>query len=85
VQGGVARRARVVHDLAVALVTLVHEAEHVRGPYESEAVVECYAIEGGRELVLAAGSSSYANEIAGNGRPPRPPSEEQPLAVSLGC
>jgi hypothetical protein len=52
----------------VALVTLVHEAEHVRGPYESEAVVDCYAIQGVRELVLAAGrSSSYANEIAGNG------------------
>jgi hypothetical protein len=52
-------------DLAQALVMLGHDAEHVRDPYEPEAVVECYAMQGVRGFVRDAGrSSGYANELA---------------------
>jgi len=53
-------------DLATSLVTLVHEAEHVRHPFASEATVECFAMQDIRELVRDAGRRpSYATEMAG--------------------
>jgi hypothetical protein len=52
-------------DLAQALVMLAHNAEHVRDSYESEAVVECYAMQGVRGFVSEAGRASrYANALA---------------------
>jgi hypothetical protein len=53
-------------DLATALVTLAHEAEHLRSPEASEAEVECVAIQRVRDLVRAAGRPrSYENLMAG--------------------
>ncbi|MDX6439109.1 MAG: hypothetical protein QOF45_1692 [Gaiellaceae bacterium] len=53
-------------DLAVALVTLAHEAEHLRSPRASEAEVECVAIQRVRDLVRADGRPrSYENLMAG--------------------
>jgi hypothetical protein len=53
-------------DLATALVTLAHEAEHLRHPAASEAEVECVAIQRVRDLVRAAGRPrAYENLMAG--------------------
>jgi hypothetical protein len=53
-------------DLAQAVQTLAHEAEHLRDPYASEAEVECYALQDVRHLVLDRGRGrGYANELAG--------------------
>ncbi|MGH3072750.1 MAG: hypothetical protein ACRDNB_10850 [Gaiellaceae bacterium] len=53
-------------DLATALVTLAHEAEHLRSPQASEAEVECVAIQRVRDLVHAAGRPrSYEDLMAG--------------------
>jgi hypothetical protein len=53
-------------DLATALVTLAHEAEHLRSPGSSEAEVECVAIQRVRDLVRAAGRERpYENLMAG--------------------
>jgi hypothetical protein len=53
-------------ELAEALVTLAHEAEHLRRPEASEADVECAALQRVRGLVTAAGRSpAYAEEMAG--------------------
>lgn len=52
--------------LAQALVTLAHEAEHLRQPFASEAVVECYALQRVRGLVRSEGwSRTYQEEMAG--------------------
>jgi hypothetical protein len=52
-------------DLAQALTTLAHEAEHIRDPAAAEAVVECRAVQRVRDLVLAEGRSrGYAGELA---------------------
>jgi hypothetical protein len=65
-------------DLAIALVTLAHEAEHLRSPRSSEAEVECVAIQRVRDLVHADGRPrSYENLMAGLawdvGYPDEPP------------
>ncbi|NUT55515.1 MAG: hypothetical protein HOQ03_05995, partial [Thermoleophilia bacterium] len=53
-------------DLAVALVTLAHEAEHLRRPEASEAAVECVAIQRVRDLVRGAGrGAGYENLMSG--------------------
>lgn len=53
-------------DLAASLVTLAHEAEHLRSPDASEADVECVAIQRVRDLVRAAGRGKpYENLMAG--------------------
>jgi hypothetical protein len=53
-------------ELAEAIVVLAHEAEHLRTPAESEAVVECHALQRVRSLVRRAGRrSGYQNEMAG--------------------
>jgi hypothetical protein len=53
-------------ELAEALVTLAHEAEHLRRPEASEAEVECAALQRVRGLVTAEGRSpAYADEMAG--------------------
>jgi hypothetical protein len=49
--------------LADALVTLAHEAEHVRSPNASEAEVECVALQRVRELVRAAGRGKPYEEL----------------------
>lgn len=46
---------RPSYDLAVALVTLAHEAEHLRDFSASEAEVECFAVQHVREIVEATG------------------------------
>jgi hypothetical protein len=52
--------------LAEALVTLAHEAEHLRQPLASEAIVECYALQRVRGLVRSEGwSPMYQEEMAG--------------------
>ena len=49
-----------------ALVTLAHEAEHIRQPDASEAVVECHALQRVRGLVRDAGHGPrYEAELAG--------------------
>ena len=54
------------YDLAVALVTLAHEAEHLRSPGATEAQVECVAIQRVRDLVRDAGrSKSYEDLMTG--------------------
>ena len=50
-------------DLAIALVTLVHEAEHLRSPDASEAAVECVAIQRIRDLVREAGRGPDYQEL----------------------
>ncbi len=53
-------------ELATALVTLAHEAEHLRSPEAAEASVECVAIQRVRDLVRAAGrGEAYVNLMAG--------------------
>lgn len=53
-------------DLASALVTLAHEAEHLRSPEAAEAAVECVAIQRVRDLVRAAGRGRpYAELMTG--------------------
>ena len=53
-------------ELATALVTLAHEAEHLRSPEAREAAVECVAIQRVRDLVRAAGRRApYENLMAG--------------------
>jgi hypothetical protein len=53
-------------ELAEALVTFAHEAEHLYDPKAPEARVECLAMQHVRELVIRRGRSrSYANEMAG--------------------
>jgi hypothetical protein len=53
-------------DLAIALVTLAHEAEHLRRHEASEADVECVAIQRVRDLVRAAGRAKpYEDLMAG--------------------
>jgi hypothetical protein len=53
-------------DLAVALVTLAHEAEHLRSPRATEAEVECVALQRVRDLVSEEGRpDSYVNLMAG--------------------
>jgi len=53
-------------ELAQALVVLAHEAEHLRVPDASEAVVECYALQRVRGLLRAAGvGRAYEEEIVG--------------------
>lgn len=53
-------------DLAVALVTLAHEAEHLRSPDAPEADVECVAIQRVRDLVRDAGrGTGYENLMTG--------------------
>jgi hypothetical protein len=52
-------------ELAEALVTFAHEAEHLSDPRASEARVECLAMQHVRPLVIRSGRSrSYANEMA---------------------
>ena len=52
-------------ELAEALVVLAHEGEHERDFTNSEAEVECYAIQHVRHLVSDAGrSKSFADDIA---------------------
>lgn len=52
-------------ELADALTTLAHEAEHVRDEHASEAEVECRAIQEVRDIVLAEGRRpAYADELA---------------------
>lgn len=52
--------------LAEALVTLAHEAEHLRSPGAPEADVECVAIQRVRDLVRAAGRGpAYENLMTG--------------------
>ena len=52
-------------DLAEALVTLAHEAEHLRVPEASEADVECYALQRVRALVRRAERGrAYQAELA---------------------
>ena len=54
------------YELAEAIVTLAHEAEHLRTPRESEAVVECHAVQRVRALVREAGRRrAYQAEMAG--------------------
>jgi hypothetical protein len=54
------------YQLAEAIVTLAHEAEHLRTPAASEAVVECHALQRARDLVREAGRRRwYQEEIAG--------------------
>jgi len=50
-------------DLAAALVTLAHEAEHLRSPDASEAEVECVAIQRVRDLVREEGRSSAYEDL----------------------
>jgi hypothetical protein len=50
-------------DLASALVTLAHEAEHLRSPEASEAAVECVAIQRVRDLVRDAGRGEPYQEL----------------------
>ncbi len=50
-------------DLAIALVTLAHEAEHLRSPEATEAQVECVAIQRVRDLVRAAGRSKAYEDL----------------------
>jgi hypothetical protein len=53
-------------DLAIALVTLAHEAEHLRSPEASEADVECVAMQRVRDLVQTEGrSESYIKLMGG--------------------
>ncbi len=53
------------YELAEAIVTLAHEAEHLRTPAASEAVVECHALQRARTLVRQAGRRAwYQKEIA---------------------
>ena len=53
-------------ELAIALVTLAHEAEHLRSPAATEAQVECVAIQRVRDLVRSAGrSASYEDLMTG--------------------
>ena len=53
-------------ELATALVTLAHEAEHLRSPEASEAQVECVAIQRVRNLVRGAGRArSYEDLMTG--------------------
>ena len=53
------------YELAEAIVTLAHEAEHLRTPKASEAVVECHALQRARGLVRMAGRKPwYEKEIA---------------------
>ena len=53
-------------ELAEALVTLAHEAEHLRSPRAPEADVECVAIQRVRDLVRDAGRArSYADLMTG--------------------
>ncbi len=52
--------------LATALVTLAHEAEHLRSPEFTEAQVECVAIQRVRDLVRASGRKrSYEDLMTG--------------------
>jgi len=53
------------YELAEAIVTLAHEAEHLRTPGASEAVVECHALQHARAVVRMAGRRPwYQKEIA---------------------
>ena len=53
------------YELAEAIVTLAHEAEHLRTPDASEAVVECHALQRARAVVRMAGRRPwYQKEIA---------------------
>jgi len=53
-------------DLADALVTLAHEAEHLRTPSALEDVVECHALQRVRGIVRDAGRGRwYQREMAG--------------------
>jgi hypothetical protein len=53
-------------ELAEALVTLAHEAEHIREPFASEAVVECHGLQRVRGMVREAGRGrGYQEEMAG--------------------
>jgi hypothetical protein len=48
------------------LPVLAHEAEHIRQPFASEAVVECYALQRVRGMVRDAGHKArYQAELAG--------------------
>ena len=51
------------YELAVALVTLAHEAEHLRSPEATEAQVECVAIQRVRDLVRQAGRSKQYEDL----------------------
>jgi hypothetical protein len=52
-------------ELSEAFVVLAHEAEHIRVPLASEAVVECYAIQDVRPLVTRLiGEKAYAAQMA---------------------
>jgi len=54
------------YALAEALVTLAHEAEHLRVPDAAENVVECYALQRVRGLVRDEGRGArYQAELAG--------------------
>jgi hypothetical protein len=54
------------YQLAEALVTLAHEAEHLRHPEAAEDVVECYALQRVRAIVRdAERRPSYQKEMAG--------------------
>ena len=54
------------YELAEALVLLAHEAEHIRTPGASEAVVECHAMQRVRGLVRDRGHGlHYQAEMAG--------------------
>jgi hypothetical protein len=53
-------------DYSEGLIVLAHEAEHIRQPFASEAVVECHAIQRVRDLVRDAGHGArYQAELAG--------------------
>ena len=53
------------YELAEAIVALAHEAEHLRTPDASEAVVECHALQRARAVVRMAGRRPrYQKEIA---------------------
>lgn len=50
-------------ELAAALVTLAHEAEHLRRPKAEEDAVECVALQRARDLVRAAGRGRPYQEL----------------------
>lgn len=51
------------YELAEALVTLAHEAEHLHRPTANEAAVECVALQRVRDLVRAAGRRESYGEL----------------------
>jgi hypothetical protein len=53
------------YELAQALATLAHEAEHLRQPRAAEAEVQCYALQRVRDLVRERGQGpGYQEELA---------------------